>query len=296
MNNNMINYSIIIPHYKNVELLNRCVSTIPSRSDIEIIIIDDHSEIDKEIFYSYESLKRKNVQIHFLMEGGNAGRARNVGLKYAKGKWLIFVDADDFIIDEEFILCDKYNNSKYDIIYFGVSSVDSDTLQKVERYKVYNKYIDLCDNISEENINMLRFRHDVPWGKMIRHELVKNNNIFFGETKYCNDTLFSTVTALYAKSVFAEKSLFYCVTERRDSLTKQRSIDSEFIRYEVMLNKNQILKKHGFSRYQISVLYYLMIFVKNDIKLLFKALNLAFKYRVNPFIGFFESIRRKINK
>ena len=294
MNNNMINYSIIIPHYKNVELLNRCVSTIPSRSDI--IIIDDHSEIDKEIFYSYESLKRKNVQIPSLMEGGNAGRARNVGLKYAKGKWLIFVDADDLIIDEEFILCDKYNNSKYDIIYFGVSSVDSDTLQKVERYKVYNKYIDLCDNISEENINMLRFRHDVPWGKMIRHELVKNNNIFFGETKYCNDTLFSTVTALYAKSVFAEKSLFYCVTERRDSLTKQRSIDSEFIRYEVMLNKNQILKKHGFSRYQISVLYYLMIFVKNDIKLLFKALNLAFKYRVNPFIGFFESIRRKINK
>lgn len=293
MNNCPIKYSVVIPHYRNLELLDRCIKSISVRQDIEIIIVDDNSGILEEEFYNYESLKKSNVRILFSKIGGSAGRARNIGLKHALGKWLLFVDADDFILDKEFLLCDKYFDSNYDIIYFGVRSVDCETLQEVNRYKVYNKYIDMCDNASKETINLLRFRHDVPWGKMIRHKLVADNNIVFGETKYCNDTLFSTLTALYAKSVFADKTPFYCVTERNDSLTKQKSIKSELVRYEVMLKKNQILSRHNYVKYQVSVLHYLSVFLKSDIRIFLKAIYMAVKYKINPFYSLFNPLSRK---
>ena len=295
MNDFNIKYTVIIPHYKNLELLDRCVASIANRPDIEVIIIDDCSEIAEEEFYNYQALKRSNVKIYFQNKGGSAGRARNVGLKHAKGKWLIFVDSDDYIIDGQFTLCDKYYNSDYDIVYFGVRSVDSDTLQEVERYKVYNKYIEMCDNVSIETINLLRFRHDVPWGKMIKHELVKSHNIFFGETKYCNDTLFSTLTALYAKSVFSDKNPFYCVTERKGSLTKQNNINADFVRYEVMLKKNRILKNNGYPEYQISVLQYLYTFFKKDMFYLYKALKMSLLYKINPFKGLAGVIKREFS-
>ena len=124
---NTINYSIIIPHKNIPKLLDRCINSIPNRNDIEIIIVDDNSDDVTEL-YKLDSLKRSNVQLHLISktESKGAGRARNLGLSVAKGKWCIFADADDFFITASLNkMMDTYINSSTDIVYFNVECLPS---------------------------------------------------------------------------------------------------------------------------------------------------------------------------
>ncbi len=281
-----INYSIIIPHKNIPDLLQRCLDSIPKREDIQIIIVDDNSDEEKVDFNSFPGMGERCVEVYLTKEGKGAGYARNVGLRHAKGKWLLFADADDLYLEGAFDLCDKYLNCIYDIVYFGIDSVDSETGKRVDRYKVYNKYIVACDNVSLDLINMLKFRHDVPWGKMIRHDLVANNNIRFGETRFCNDTLFSTLTALNAVNVYADKTAFYCVTERTGSLITHSTKDAYFIRYEVILKKNMILREHGLATYQLSIAFYLRKIFRYGLLDFIRAIKLGVKYKANFLVGY----------
>lgn len=89
------NYTIIIPHKNCPDLLYRCLASIPRRDNLQIIIVDDNSDFEKVDFETFPGLNEPCVEVYYTKEGKGAGYARNVGLKHAKGKWLIFVDADD---------------------------------------------------------------------------------------------------------------------------------------------------------------------------------------------------------
>ena len=250
-------YSIIIPHYNSPKLLERCLASIPDIEAIQVIVVDDNSSPEKVDFDHFPGIHRRYTQIIFNKESHGAGHARNLALPHATGKWLLFADADDFHTPDAWSLFDKYYNSTADIIYFGITSVDSDTMQPTERYKVYDKYVQAyASDLSEENANWLRYRHDVPWGKMIRHSLVSDNQIVFGETKYCNDTLFSCRCAIAAKSVAVDSKAAYCVTDTQLSLTKQQSPQALPIRFAVICQKNQLLKENQLDDYQMPVLFY----------------------------------------
>ena len=90
--------SIIIPVYNSEVTLRRCLDSVISQSisDWELILIDDGST-DKsgEICEEYAS-KDKRIKVFYKKNGG-VSSARNVGLDNAKGEWIAFVDADDFV-------------------------------------------------------------------------------------------------------------------------------------------------------------------------------------------------------
>lgn len=88
-----ISFSFIIPHKNCPDLLQRCVDSIPDRDDVQIIVVDDNSDDEKK-----PAIYRRDVEIVLLdaEHSKGAGRARNEGLKHAKGKWLLFADADDY--------------------------------------------------------------------------------------------------------------------------------------------------------------------------------------------------------
>ena len=89
-------YTIIIPHKNAPLLLQRCLDSIPFRDDIQIIVVDDDSSSDVVDFMDFPGSSREDVEIIFTKEGKGAGYARNCGLLHARGKWLLFADADDF--------------------------------------------------------------------------------------------------------------------------------------------------------------------------------------------------------
>lgn len=275
----MISYSIIIPHHNTPDLLSRLLNSIPQRDDIEIIIVDDNSDFDKRA-----NVSRYDVKSFYIDKNSTrgAGHARNIGMEHARGEWLLFADADDFFLSEAWLIIDKYKQSIYDIVYFGIESVDSKTLVSNERKQIYGSLITTClANPSIFNMTRLKCRHDVPWGKMIRHSLITKNNILFGETKYCNDTLFSTKSALAARSIAVEEKSIYCVTSEPSSLTHHRSIEANYIRLEVILQKNKLLREHGMGEHQISILHYLRESLNYSLIDFFKHLFLVYRYKTS---------------
>ena len=152
-----INYSIIIPHRNIPLLLRRCLDSIPRRMDIQIIVVDDNSDPGQVDFEHFPGLDEPCVEVYFTKEGKGAGYARNIGLKHAKGKWLLFADADDFYKESLLLSLDPYIDATFDIVYFGADSVNSETLAFSDRSVVLNQVIDMYNTSDVHSVDLLKY-------------------------------------------------------------------------------------------------------------------------------------------
>ena len=210
-------FSIIIPHYNIPDLLMRCLESIPVSEDIQVIVVDDNSSDADTYLERYPELSRPYLEFIRTTKGGGAGYARNVGLDHAKGKWLLFADADDLYVDDMYNIIRPYIDSKANIIFFKEKSVlSTDIHQIIKRVEYMNKYIDEyfetgCDKF-------VRFRYPQPWGKMIKREFVENYRFRFDEVEYSNDYYFSVCIGYYAKEIDVSNQVLYIYTYRENSL------------------------------------------------------------------------------
>ena len=129
----MFTYSVVIPHKNCVPLLQRCLESIPQRNDIQVIVVDDVSDLSESERALMESFANDRTKVVFLTQTKFAGGARNVGLSLAEGKWVIFADSDDFFTKEAFDIFDDYRDSEHDIVFFGHSACYSDNLEPTTR-------------------------------------------------------------------------------------------------------------------------------------------------------------------
>jgi glycosyltransferase involved in cell wall biosynthesis len=299
-----ITFTIIITHKNIPDLLQRCLDSIPRRGDIQIIVVDDNSDENKVDFSKFPGLGDKHVEIYFTKEGKGAGYARNVGLEHAKGKWLLFADADDFFTENAFEYLFAEINSPHEIVYFKVTSCYSDTLEPADRGDKVNRFIDDFIDKRKQSEGLIRCKWQMPWGKMIKSKYIQEQNIRFDEVTVSNDAMFSLLAGYYASSVSAVNGIIYCTTVNRGSLTNIMDRQILTIRYIVALRCNQFRRKHGLSKYQsIITFYYLVYSVRYGIGTFCKFLKLAFHYKMNPFFGitqwiskyfsFYESEKKK---
>lgn len=276
--NQLYKYSIIIPHYKIVELLKRALLSIPDREDIQIVVVDDNSGIEEDRFYALDFFKKAQCSFLFTKESGGAGYVRNVGLTKAEGQWLLFLDADDFFEQGAFELFDVYAQSENDIVYFNTRSVCSDTLMPSDRFGLYRSYIDFVNPLLEEHVNIIRCSHVVPIAKMIRRSLVENHHVLFDEIPWGNDVMFATRVGTLAHKVWVDKRVVYVVTERAGSLVKQVSVEALLGRYQVALRANDYLRKNGYAAYQNTILFHIKRIAPFGVRALLKALMIGVKF------------------
>ena len=128
-------FSVIIPHYGIPELLRRCLASIPQREDLQVIVVDDASDLTQEEKDNYPGLDREGCRVIFTTEAGGAGYARNVGLRHATGKWLLFMDSDDFFLESCLRLLEKHYDDPSDLVCFRCTSVWSDSGLPSGRYE-----------------------------------------------------------------------------------------------------------------------------------------------------------------
>ena len=194
----MTNYSFIIPHKNCPDLLNRCLDSIPQRSDVEIIVVDDNSSLDK-----IPESKRSDVSIIHIsnIESKGAGHARNVGLSQAKGKWLLFADCDDFYEYGFIDILDKYKDDNIDILYFRYYNHDgiSKAQNTVWTDLMYNQFID--SNKTKKDIQHLGLATTSPWNKMYSHQFIKDIGCHFEEIPMGNDAWFVNYAGVHASNV-----------------------------------------------------------------------------------------------
>ena len=290
-----INYSIIIPHKNTPMLLQRCLDSIPRRNDIQIVVIDDNSDPDKVDFAQFPCLNDPSIEIVFTKEGRGAGYARNIGLKKAAGKWILFSDADDYFLDNFLNYTDKYIDSNYDLIYFGIKRIGKKKEKKNMVYKKNNKFIDAA--IHNKNIDAYKYTAYSPWGKMIKKQLIVDNSIFFDETLVANDRMFSLKTAYYAKNIFFETDIIYVYNPEESCLTNLQSVYTNFIRFTVYVRTNDFLNQIGQEMYNVNLVQPLLKLVNiRNCHFFFKALAIIKKKKINLFREFYCYIKMILNR
>jgi glycosyltransferase involved in cell wall biosynthesis len=282
-----ITFSVIIPHKNTPDLLHRCLNSIPRREDIQIIVVDDNSDETVVDFNNFPGLNDKYVEMYLTKEGKGAGYARNVGLEHAKGKWLLFADADDFFTENAFDYLFAEVDSPHEIIYFKVTSCYSDTYEPADRGDKINRFVDdFLKNKTKDTESLIRYKWQMPWGKMMKTEFVSKRNIRFDEVPVSNDAMFSLIAGYLASSIGIINHAIYCVTVSKGSLTNIITKEVLMTRYIVALRCNEFRRKHGSGKYQsIITSYYLLYSIRYGIGIFCQFLKLAFHYKMNPFFG-----------
>lgn len=241
----IINYSVIIPHGKSLDTLSRAIDSVPQREDIEVIVVDNTpTPIAKT-----EVNSNRDYVLLFSAPNRHAGGARNDGVRQAIGKYLLFLDADDFFNEGAFDIFDRYLNSSFDIVYFDVVSKYSDTLDDCNRSEETNLLFKKYQQ--DGDVSIFRYRYYTPWCKLVRREFVVDKVIMFDEVEACNDLMFSMRSGMYASLVYADCSKPYCVTVRKGSLVHHVTKERSRTRYKVMIDQCIFMKSSGHPEYAI---------------------------------------------
>lgn len=210
-----IEISVIVPIYNAEKFLFQCLQSIYEQSltSIEVICVDDGSVdssgliIDKFIAKDGRFKKMTSNRI-------GAGGARNLGLKAARGKYIVFLDADDWF--EPQMLERAFRRSEQDsldICLWGVTEYDSVT----EQYNADNPHfreelLPKADVFNKRDCKFLfNMTSGAPWNKMYLMSFLKRNDLQFMEIEVCND-LFMTYSALLSAGRIAairERFTFY---------------------------------------------------------------------------------------
>ena len=281
----MINYSIIIPHKNIPDLLQRCLDSIPRRDDIQIIIVDDNSNPQKVDFEKFPGLGDPCVEVYFTKEGKGAGYARNVGLKYAKGKWLFFADSDDTYTSSFSKFLTDSKDLVADVVYFKANLINNDVSKSP--FFLMNYYITQY-LYHGGALSDVKFGAWEPWNKMISRQLVVQNNILFDEIPSSNDKMFSLKVGEFAERVIVIEQYLYNYILRKNSIIHNRNSNRLFYSLSTSINQNILYKRVGYKR-----CVFIPFLILSNITLLtsrtfYLYLNYLCDFRINPFEGFFD--------
>lgn len=188
--------SVIVPVYKVEKYLHRCVDSILAQSytDFELLLINDGSPDSCGAICDEYAEKDSRVRV-FHKENGGVSSARNLGLDNARGEWVTFVDADDYI-EEGFlnIPC----SAKEDLLiqnytFWGDSDKNTKFVESVIDGNVIPNFI--AENLHKEWLR-------VPWAKFFKTTIIKKYVITFPDgVKIGEDAIFVQDYLLHTESV-----------------------------------------------------------------------------------------------
>jgi glycosyltransferase involved in cell wall biosynthesis len=220
--------SVIIPVYNAESFLRACLESIVSQTlhDLEIICVDD-SSTDKslEILKEFEKVDTRVRVITQKHEG--AGAARNKGLRIASGKYLSFLDADDYferdMLEKMFLDAERYTS---DIVICRTSMFSDEAPQPApDEHSV--RFLKAGHAYTQSDLQDRAFHFCVgwPWDKLFRRTFILEHGLEFQHLMSTNDAYFVYVALLLARSLsFVDSYLVYhrignagSIENRRDS-------------------------------------------------------------------------------
>ena len=125
----MSKVSVIIPVYNMEKYIEKCLDSIINQTmkNIEVIIINDGSTDNSEqIILEYIKSNHETNIIYLKKDNGGLSDARNYGVTYATGKYISFIDADDYIKNDLYKNLEKYMDKEIDLIKFKMQTVNED--------------------------------------------------------------------------------------------------------------------------------------------------------------------------
>ena len=217
--------SIIIPVHNVERYLKECLDSIFVHQKIsypiEVIVVNDGST-DGSVDILNEYKKQHNF-ILITQKSSGPGGGRNTGIKLARGKYLLFIDSDDFIVPEALeTLLIYLSSATTDIIEF-----DYKVLNETDR--VFNLRVNTSSVISGAGQEVFcawrksGFYHGMIWTRAVSRELIVSNQLFFYPEIYHQDAEWSPKVFAYAKTVCYLPHILYVYRIRGGSISSQNT-------------------------------------------------------------------------
>lgn len=280
--------SVILPVYNVEKYIKRCLESIMNQTykNIEIIIIDDGSKDNTSYICKSYTLKDKRIKYYKIKNGG-VSHARNIGIDYSKGEYIIFIDGDDWIDYKMFELMvnslEKYNS---DIVVCNHCKTDGTEFIKESYFTPLTNFKNL---ILDPKYRVYGY---LPTKMLKKNKIIKKlrEDIYYSE-----DLIFLLENFSDAKYSYVDELLYYYFinessamnskfNERRVTILESDSIVYHSLNNEIYMefylhlylyhyyNIKYYLKKYGINK---SVDKY-----KDDIKIIknYYKKNLKIKY------------------
>ncbi|NRO80837.1 glycosyltransferase family 2 protein [Lactobacillus helveticus] len=307
MNNKKI--SIIIPVFNNEKYIDRCLSSIcgVNEEDIEILVIDDGStdhtaNIIKKYISNYH-----NIQYIYQKNSG-VSTARNMGLRKATGKYVFFLDSDDYLSKNGISELIRYADGKNDLVVFPYVSVKSEK-NEYENKKIKHEKIKIVEN-SDELIKDALINRDVVFNfgnqknmgcqdmrsscsKLIKLNIIQQNNISFNkDIVIAEDMIFMLQVYTCIKNALFVNRIVYFYWQNNNSAIN--SYHSNYLNNILIVNSyiEKITQKRQYD-FNEAVDYYklndIILYLKYDI---FNKKNKDARakkyYKINAFLNEFN--------
>lgn len=254
----MAKVTIIIPIYNAENFLVKCLDSMVSQTfqDIQILLVNDGSTdsseaiIDKYV-NSYPTLFEK-----INKENGGQATARNLGVNYAVGEYVIFIDADDYI--EPSMIEELYNNAKQSDADIAICDYYEITNNTKKEYK------NALTNYSENIIINYILSNPSPWNKLIKLDLIKQNSIKFLEKHIYEDLATMPILCGYVKTIeYVQKPLYNYIIRKGSTMrqtTYNPKLDSIFVAMDYLENQfvNRNLIKDYSKELEFLFIYHLL--------------------------------------
>ncbi len=234
-------FSVIVPVYNVEPYLMQCLNSLVQQTckDAEIIVVDDGStdasgDICDEFAASYSF-----ISVIHQKNQGLAG-ARNAGMDCARGEWICFVDADDWVDTDMLELLQMHIlASDADLYRFGYQSIDeSGAPQRDHSMAKKPTLFSLSDETTRFRFYFKDFSRTVRvWAGAYRRSIIEEHNLYFVDEKliYAEDMLFNFQYMLYANAMLYLPDILYNYRLREGSLTHITDFEMRLVRVGTLL-------------------------------------------------------------
>ena len=216
--------SIIVPVYNAEKTLRQCVDSILSQEykDFELFLVDDGSKDGSPAICDEYAEKDNRIKVIHKPNGG-VSSARNLGLDYAKGEWVTFIDSDDYISDDYF---SGVVSCKQQLLISGFrDEIDGKVYENVRMSSaIYQTAYEVRQFIRTQVSGNMVLRG--PWGKFYSRELIGNQR-FNTDMKLGEDTCFVFDYLAKCKTIEVNASSYYLLRRSpiSDAIKYKSSVD-----------------------------------------------------------------------
>ena len=231
--------SIIVPVYCAQETLSRCVDSVLKQDfeDFELILVDDGSTDGSAALCDAYQAQDKRVRV-FHKENTGVSDSRNLGIRMARGRYIQFLDSDDWLAPEACRLlftaaaehaCDLVIADFYRVVEERIArkgAIKQEGLLSRDEFSTY-----LMERPSD-------FYYGVLWNKLFRRDLIEQYRIYLDEDiSWCEDIIFNLEYFIHMENVYVLRVPVYYYVKSKDSLSNHAITLSRVIQTKTLVSE-----------------------------------------------------------
>lgn len=239
----MIKISIIVPIYNVENYIKRCMDSLVAQAfdDYEIIAVNDGT-LDNSMAYVYELQKEYHNIIICEQENGGLSAARNTGMEYARGEYVMFCDSDDELqINCLQMLYDEVKRNDLDMLLYDAECICD---EGTEQCKADNPYLRLeitekvCDGSSMLQELLIKKEYLASACLyLMKKGLWIDNNFKFHEKILHEDELFTPIAIVNARRIEHRNWMFYKRHIREGSIMTGNNVDKRMKSLSIVIKE-----------------------------------------------------------